>query len=79
MKATRSLIAVFTSFAVVVLVSLAGSLACGAAGGAVSYKVGGDAFEGYLVMPSPEAPLVLLVHDWDGLTDYEVRRAERCR
>ncbi|MBW1726431.1 MAG: dienelactone hydrolase family protein [Deltaproteobacteria bacterium] len=21
------------------------------------------------------APLVLLIHDWDGLTDYEIKRA----
>ena len=28
-----------------------------------------------MTVPSPDAPLVLLVHDWDGLTDYEVKRA----
>ncbi len=30
---------------------------------------------GYYISPSPDAPLVLLIHDWDGLTDYEVKRA----
>ncbi len=46
-----------------------------AAGKAVSYEVNGEPFEGYYVSPSANAPLVLLIHDWDGLTDYEVKRA----
>ena len=46
-----------------------------AAGKFVSYDVGGEPFEGYYVSPAPDAALVLLVHDWDGLTDYEVKRA----
>ena len=55
---------------------LIGLSAAYASGETVSYKVGGEAFEGYLVIPSAEAPLVLLIHDWDGLTDYEVKRAD---
>ena len=47
-----------------------------AAGETVAYKVGDEDFEGYFVSPSPDAPLVLLIHDWDGLTDYEVKRSE---
>ncbi len=47
-----------------------------AAGGFVKYKVGNEAFEGYYTSPADNAPLVILVHDWDGLTDYEVKRAE---
>lgn len=47
----------------------------GAAGTAVTYEVNGEPFEGYFISPSPKAPLVLLIHDWDGLTDYEIRRA----
>jgi dienelactone hydrolase len=47
-----------------------------AAGETVAYKVGEEDFEGYFVSPSPDAPLVLLIHDWDGLTDYEVKRSE---
>lgn len=47
-----------------------------AAGDAVPYTVNGEQFEGYYVSPVAGAPLVLLVHDWDGLTDYEVKRAE---
>ena len=46
-----------------------------AAGSPVAYQVSGQPYEGYYVSPSPTAPLVLLVHDWDGLTDYEVKRA----
>ncbi|BDQ33708.1 dienelactone hydrolase family protein [Pseudodesulfovibrio portus] len=45
-------------------------------GGAVPYTVNGESFEGYFVSPADKAPLVLLVHDWDGLTDYEVKRAD---
>jgi len=52
------------------------SSTAGAAGRMVTYEVEGEAFEGYYVSPQEKAPLILLVHDWDGLTDYEVRRAE---
>ena len=45
------------------------------AGSSVSYEFRGEPYEGYFISPSPNAPLVLLVHDWDGLTDYEVKRA----
>ncbi len=47
-----------------------------AGGKAVSYSVDGAPYEGYYVSPSPKAPFVLLIHDWDGLTDYEVKRSE---
>lgn len=47
-----------------------------AAGRVSPYAVNGEQFEGYYVSPAAGAPLVLLVHDWDGLTDYEVKRAE---
>ncbi len=47
-----------------------------ASGDFIKYKVDGEPFEGYFISPAKEAPLVLLVHDWDGLTDYEVKRAE---
>lgn len=47
-----------------------------AAGSAVDYQVDSVAFEGYYVAPTPNAPLVLLIHDWDGLGDYEIKRAE---
>jgi dienelactone hydrolase len=46
-----------------------------AAGKSVSYEVNGEPFEGYYISPSRNAPLVLIIHDWDGLTDYEIKRA----
>lgn len=46
-----------------------------ASGKAVTYQVNGADYQGYYVSPAKNAPLVLLVHDWDGLTDYEVKRA----
>lgn len=39
------------------------------------YNIDGMDFEGYWSKVSDNAPLVLLVHDWDGLTDYEKKRA----
>ena len=46
-----------------------------AAGHDVEYKLGADTFEGYFISHPKAAPLVLLIHDWDGITDYEKRRA----
>ena len=47
-----------------------------ASGDFVNYEVNGEPFEGYFISPKKDAPLVLLIHDWDGLTEYEVQRAE---
>ncbi|XPV69978.1 MAG: dienelactone hydrolase family protein [Halarcobacter sp.] len=44
--------------------------------GFISYKVDGKEYEGYYSTPSKDAPLVYIVHDWDGLTDYEIKRAK---
>ncbi|MBD3368489.1 MAG: prolyl oligopeptidase family serine peptidase [Candidatus Eisenbacteria bacterium] len=60
----------------VVAVILVLSLAACAAAEQVIYEGGGNTCEGYFVTPAEDAPLVLLIHDWDGLTDYEVERAE---
>ncbi|MFZ7128047.1 MAG: dienelactone hydrolase family protein [Desulfobacterales bacterium] len=57
------------------LMLLAASTAS-AAGKAVTYEVNGMSYEGYFVSPASDAPLVLMIHDWDGLGDYEVKRAE---
>ena len=51
------------------------AVAFGAAGAPVLYQVNGEAYEGYFVSPASRAPFVLLIHDWDGLTDYEIQRA----
>ena len=58
------------------LLSLTPLLALGATGQAVTYTVNGQPYEGYYVSPNAQAPLVLLIHDWDGLTDYEIKRAD---
>jgi dienelactone hydrolase len=47
----------------------------GGNGAVVNYQVNNQSYEGYYVSPNEQAPLVLLIHDWDGLTDYEVKRA----
>lgn len=51
-----------------------------AQGKLITYEVDNVPYEGYYVKPSidnaEKAPLVLLLHDWDGLTDYEVKRAD---
>lgn len=46
-----------------------------ASGTTVDYQVNGRTYEGFYVSPAQDAPLVVIVHDWDGLTDYEVTRA----
>ncbi|WP_409421365.1 dienelactone hydrolase family protein [Pseudaeromonas sp. ZJS20] len=47
-----------------------------AAGQTVRYLIDNQPFEGYYQAPHPHAPLLVLVHDWDGLTDYERQRAD---
>jgi dienelactone hydrolase len=45
----------------------------------VTYTVGDTTFEGYVATNTAlEEPrgMVLIVHDWDGMTDYEERRAD---
>ncbi|ATB68534.1 dienelactone hydrolase family protein [Sulfurospirillum diekertiae] len=44
--------------------------------GFVTYVVDGKTYEGYYTTPSDEAPLVFIVHDWDGLNEYEMTRAK---
>lgn len=63
----------FTSL--VAALMLIPAVAFGATGSLVSYQIQGKTYEGYYITPSDKAPLVLLVHDWDGLTDYEIKRA----
>ncbi|MGB3624149.1 MAG: dienelactone hydrolase family protein [Ketobacter sp.] len=44
--------------------------------GTITYKVDKQEYEGYYVSPGEDAPLVILLHDWDGLTDYEIQRSD---
>lgn len=61
----------------IIAVMLLFSVAANAATtGTVTYSVNGVEYQGYLVSPSADAPLVLIIHDWDGLTDYEMKRAD---
>jgi dienelactone hydrolase len=47
------------------------------AGEALTYVVDGETFEGYRsAAKSDSKGLVLIIHDWDGLTEYEMRRAD---
>lgn len=47
------------------------------AGESVDYSADGANYQGYYAPASGEAKgLVLVIHDWDGLTDYEERRAD---
>jgi dienelactone hydrolase len=64
------ILTILTALAVQPLVSLA------AKGERIAYDIAGQAYEGYYVSPAANAPTVLLIHDWDGLTDYEVKRAD---
>ena len=49
------------------------------AGEAATYEVDGSTYQGYYARNSQlegDRPVVLIVHDWDGLGDYERQRAE---
>ena len=47
------------------------------AGDVVNYKVGSEDFEGYMAKATGTSKgMVLLIHDWDGLTEYEVKRSD---
>ncbi len=58
-----------------ILILITATVAHGATGTAVTYEVDDQSYEGYYVSPADKAPLVLLIHDWDGLTDYEIKRS----
>jgi dienelactone hydrolase len=60
---------------IIVAILLFTAFAHGGTGTTVTYKVGSKSYEGYYVSPTGKAPLVFLIHDWDGLTDYEIKRS----
>ena len=62
----------FLSFLIVVSLN---ATALAAQGKSVSYTLNGVPYEGYYVSAGTDAPLVVLIHDWDGLTDYEIKRS----
>ena len=59
-----------------VLASVLALAAAPALAEAVSYEAEGASFEGYFAAAEDAKGLVLIVHDWDGLGDYERRRAD---
>jgi dienelactone hydrolase len=63
-----------TIFTFVLLLMISSTAA--AAGKSVVYEVNGAAYKGYFNGASGNAPLILLFHDWDGLTDYEIKRTD---
>ncbi len=42
----------------------------------IDYDVAGKTYSGYYISQDPKAPLIILVHDWDGLTEYEKKRSK---
>jgi dienelactone hydrolase len=59
-----------------IMLSLTPFLALGATGKTITYEVNGQPYEGYYISPGKDAPLVLMIHDADGLNDYEIKRAD---
>ena len=75
MKALKFISKLFFTFSIITFMILP-DVTFGATGSLVTYQVNGQSYEGYYITPSNQAPLVLLIHDWDGLTDYEIKRAD---
>lgn len=42
----------------------------------IDYKVAGKTYEGYLLKKSSSAPTIFVIHDWDGIGEYEKKRAK---
>ncbi len=63
-------------YALTLWLMLIAASSANAAGKMITYEINGEPYEGYYVSPAANAPMVLLIHDWDGLTGYEVKRAE---
>lgn len=41
----------------------------------VVYSVDGKKYEGFIKRKAKDSPTILILHDWDGITDYEIKRA----
>ena len=41
-----------------------------------TYKSGNQNWKGYVIDKGKNAPLVFLVHDWDGIDEYEKKRSQ---
>lgn len=58
------------------LVLLLSSLSFAKKSKSVSYRIGEKEYKGYYADAGKGTPFVLLIHDWDGLTEYEVKRSD---
>lgn len=66
----------FTLLKPAILASIVFSTAANA-GVKTDYKVGNETFEGYLATPKDKSKgLVIVIHDWDGLDEYEYKRSD---
>lgn len=63
------------NLSILLMVCLFAFPAHGDQGRSVSYQIDGKPYEGYFVSLPKDSPLVFIVHDWDGLTGYEKKRA----
>lgn len=61
---------------IILLILMVPTPALSADGSLLNYTIDGKSYEGYYISPSKKAPLILLIHDWDGLTGYEMKRAD---
>lgn len=70
----------FTCFGLLTLASLSFATTANAytpSGEDVNYDVNGERFEGYFISGGDNAKgSVIIVHDWDGIDDYERQRAD---
>ncbi|MBN1761073.1 MAG: dienelactone hydrolase family protein [Chitinispirillaceae bacterium] len=57
------------------LIALAATYGFAGESRSVSYMVDGKQYEGYFFDAGKKSPFILLVHDWDGLGDYEMKRS----
>jgi len=62
-------------FFVIIMIFAFSGLAS-AEGRSIVYNVNGNEYEGYYISAGEKAPLILMIHDWDGLTEYEVKRSK---
>ena len=57
------------------IILFASTSSIAADGKLINYQINNQSYEGYYISPCKQAPLVLLIHDWDGLTEYEIKRS----
>jgi dienelactone hydrolase len=73
----RLLITLFALFCVAG--TAVSGVSAGMVGQDVEYEVSGKTYQGYLVLNTglgESQPVVMIIHDWDGLGDYEKQRAD---